>query len=142
PLETLYKECDIITLHMPLTEDNFHMIDENAIAMMKDGVRLINTARGGLIDSDALIKGLKSGKVGGAGLDCIENEFNLYYYDHRSSVLDNDPLAILRNFPNVIVTPHMAFYTNKTVSDQVYCNVSSGALDSRGEENPCLVTLR
>lgn len=139
PLETLMREADIITLHMPLTDDNFHLIDAKAIASMKDGVRIINTARGGLIDTKALIEGIKSGKIGGAGLDCIENEFDLYYYDRRDDALDHDGMAVLRSFPNVIVSPHMAFYTDKTVYDQVYSCVYASVQDDRGGENPYLV---
>ena len=136
--DELIAESDIITLHMPLTEENFHMIDADAIAKMKDGVRIINTARGGLIDSRALIEGIKSGKIGGAGLDCIEDEFDLYYYDLREKPLANEYLAILRNFPNVIVSPHMAFYTDKTVYDQVYSCVYASVQDDRGGEHPYL----
>lgn len=135
PLQTLLAESDIITLHMPLTDDNHHMIDAGAIAAMKDGVRIINTARGGLIDSRALIDGLESGKIGGAGLDCVENEFGLYYNDLRGRALDNEYLAILRSFPNVIVSPHMAFYTDTTVRDMVFSNVSACAAESRGEKS-------
>ena len=76
-VQEIYQKCDLITLHMPLFESNFHMIDEKAMAQMKDGVVLINTARGGLIDTKALIKGLETGKVGAAGLDVIEDEFGL-----------------------------------------------------------------
>ena len=136
PLADLISQSDIITLHMPLTDDNFHMIDDKAIAQMKDGVRIINTARGGLIDSNALIKGLESGKIGGVGLDCVENEFNLYYYDLRSRPLDHEQLAILRSFPNAVVSPHMAFYTDTTVHDQVYSSVYACVLDAAGRENP------
>ena len=83
-VQEIYQKCDLITLHMPLFESNFHMIDEKAMAQMKDGVVLINTARGGLIDTKALIKGLETGKVGAAGLDVIEDEFGLYYKDLKS----------------------------------------------------------
>ena len=75
-VQEIYQKCDLITLHMPLFESNFHMIDEKAMAQMKDGVVLINTARGGLIDTKALIKGLETGKVGAAGLDVIEDELD------------------------------------------------------------------
>ena len=118
-LDTLYKECDIITLHMPSTEANFHMIDEEALSKMKDGVMLINTARGNLIDSKAMIAGLKRGKIGAAGLDVIEEEFGLYYYDYIGKPMDNEELAILKSFPNVIVTPHTAFYTDEAVGHMV-----------------------
>ncbi|NLK95329.1 MAG: lactate dehydrogenase [Clostridiales bacterium] len=114
-LDTLYKESDLITLHTPLFEENFHMINKESIEKMKDGVIIINTARGGLIDSDALIDALESKKVGAAALDVIENEFSLYYYDRKSDIIGNRELALLKGFPNVIVTPHMAFYTDNYI---------------------------
>lgn len=136
PLEELFRRCDLITLHMPLTADNFHMIDRDAIAKMPDGVILINTARGGLIDSDAMIEGLESGKIAACGLDVVEDEFQMYYYDRRSDVLGNRRLSILRDMPNVVVTPHMAFYTDRSVSDMVLNSMLSCLYDSRGEKNP------
>ena len=135
-VQEIYQKCDLITLHMPLFESNFHMIDEKAMAQMKDGVVLINTARGGLIDTKALIKGLETGKVGAAGLDVIEDEFGLYYKDLKSKCLSKHDLCILRSFPNVVVTPHTAFYTDQAVSDMVKNSILSCCLNERGEENP------
>ena len=106
---------------------------------MKDQVILVNTARGSLIDSEALIRNLENGKIGAAGLDVVENEFGLYYYDKKREAMDNRELAILKSFPNVIVTPHMAFYTNEAVRDMVYSSIKSCYLDSEGKENPWLV---
>ena len=111
-LDRLLSEADVITFHTPLTDENFHMINKENIGRMKDGVILINTARGGLIDSEALIEGLETGKIGGAGLDVVEDEFGLYYYDHKNDVLKNRSIGILRAMPNVTVTHHMAFYTD------------------------------
>ena len=136
PLEELYRRCDVISVHAPLTEETFHMIDKKAIDMMPDGVIIINTARGGLIDSDALIDALESGKVAACGLDVVEDEFDMYYYDRRSDVLGNRRLSILRDLPNVVVTPHMAFYTDRTVSDMVRNSIISCVKNDRGEENP------
>lgn len=135
-LETIYRECDMISLHMPLTEENFHMINRDTIAQMRDGVVIINTARGGLIDSMALIEGIESGKVGAAGLDVVENEFAMYYYDRKFDVLGNRELSILRDFPNVVVTPHMAFYTDQSISDMVRHSLLSCRLTEDGKENP------
>lgn len=118
-LDRIYKECDIISLHMPLLDDNFHMIDKIAIEKMKDGVILINTARGGLIDSDAMISAIEAKKIGAVALDTVENEFGLYYNDLKSEVLDNHQLAILRGFPNALVSHHMAFYTGQYVETVV-----------------------
>ncbi len=135
-LEEMWQQADVISLHAPLTDDNFHMIDEKAISSMKDGVMIINTARGGLIDSEALIKGIESGKIGGAGLDVVENEFGLYYYDHKSDILSNRELAILRGFPNVTVSHHMAFYTDCCVDTVVRDSLLGCKCFMEGKENP------
>lgn len=118
-LDTLYAESDIISLHVASNKYTYHMINEESIKKMKDGVIIINTARGTIIDSEALIRNIKTGKIGGAGLDVIENENGLYYYNHASDVIDNNELSMLRSFPNVIVTPHTAFYTETTVMNMV-----------------------
>ena len=136
-LDEIYEKCDMITLHMPLTEENMHLIDAEAIQKMQDGVVLINTARGGLIDTKALIDGLESGKIGAAGLDVIEDEFGMYYFDRKSDILSKRDLYILRGFPNVIVTPHMAFYTDQAVSDMVKHSIESCMLHEAGKEDPC-----
>ena len=135
-LEEIWKRADVITLHAPLTDENYHMIGEKSITQMKDGVVIVNTARGGLIDSQALIAGLTSGKIGAAGLDVVENEFGLYYYDRKSDVLDNRELAILRGFPNVTVSHHMAFYTDDCVETVVRDSLAGCKLFLEGKENP------
>lgn len=134
--EEMWKQADVITLHAPLTDENYHMIDKKAISQMKDGVMLINTARGGLIDSEALIEGIESGKIGGAGLDVVENEFGLYYYDHKSDILNNRELAVLRGFPNVTVSHHMAFYTDDCVETMVRDSLKGCKCFAEGRENP------
>jgi D-lactate dehydrogenase len=118
-LEELYKKSDIITLHTPATEDNYHMIDKSAIEQMKTGVMIINCARGSLIDTQALIDGIESGKIGFAGLDVIEQESGLYYFNRMGEPLGNPQLAILKSYSNVIVTPHTAFYTDEAVANMV-----------------------
>lgn len=135
-LETIFNQCDMISLHMPLNDDNFHMINEKTIKEMKDNVVIINTARGSLIDLKALIKGIENGKIGAAALDVIENEFGLYYYDLKSDILNNQELYILRGFPNVIVTPHMAFYTDESINNMVLSSVKSCYLMENKKENP------
>lgn len=135
-LEEMWQQADVISLHAPLTEENFHMIDEKAISKMKDGVMIVNTARGGLIDSQALIAGIESGKIGGAGLDVVENEFGLYYYDHKSDILSNRELAILRGFPNVTVSHHMAFYTDDCVETVVRDSLLGCKCFMEGKDNP------
>ncbi len=138
-LDTIYRECDLITLHMPLLDDNFHLISKEAIKKMKDGVVIVNTARGGLIDTKALIEGIECGKIGAAGLDVIEDEFGMYYYDRKSDVLSKRDLYILRGFPNVVVTPHMAFYTDQAVSDMVKHSIESCLLYAEGKDDPWAV---
>lgn len=137
--ETLIRESDIITLHVPALESNYHMIDADAISRMKDGVIIVNCARGSLIDSDAMIDGLKSGKIGFAALDTIENEAGLYYLNRSGDLLDNPERAILMSFPNVYLTPHMAFYTERTIHDMIH-NAVIGLLNfEKGAENPFAV---
>ena len=137
--ETLIKESDIITLHVPALESNYHMIDADAISRMKDGVIIVNCARGSLIDSDAMIDALKSGKIGFAALDTIENEAGLYYLNRSGDLLDNPERAVLISFPNVYLTPHMAFYTERTIHDMIH-NAVIGLLNfEKGAENPFAV---
>ena len=118
-VQTLLEACDVISLHAPLSDETFHLIGRESIARMKDGVILVNTARGALIDTMALVEGLERGKVGAAALDVIEDETLLYYTERKYEPLDNRGLALLRSFPNVILTPHTAFYTDRVVSDMV-----------------------
>ena len=118
-LDELLKNSDIITLHVPGNAENTHLIDETAFEKMKDGVIIVNTARGPIVDTKALIASLKSGKVGFAALDTFEGEAGLYYLNKETQKLDNDNMAILKSFPNVILSPHMAFYTEQAVSDMV-----------------------
>ena len=136
PLEEIWKESDVITLHTPLTEENHHLINADTIAQMKDGVVIVNTARGALIDSDAFIDAIENGKIGAAGLDVVENEFGLYYYDHKSDILKNRELAMLRSFPNVTVSHHMAFYTKNYVETVVKDSLMSCKLYMEGAKNP------
>ena len=117
--DELIRESDIITLHVPGNVENRHLIDAAAFEKMKDDVIIINTARGFIIDTSSLIASLKSGKVGFAALDTFEGETGLYYLNKESERLDNDNMALLKSFPNVILSPHMAFYTEQAVSDMV-----------------------
>ena len=118
-LEELYEQSDVISLHCPLFPDTKHMINSETIAKMKDGVIIINTGRGGLIDTEALIGGLKSRKVGGAGLDVYENERHYFFEDESGKVLEDDVLARLLTFNNVIVTSHQAFLTEEALNNIV-----------------------
>lgn len=135
-LDQLLKTADILSFHVPPREDTYHLINEESLKTMKDGVIIINTARGPLIDSEALIKGIESGKVGAAGLDVVEKEFGLYYVNLASQVIDNRELAILKSFPNVIVTPHTAFYTDEAISEIIENAIKGCCLFAEGKANP------
>lgn len=141
PLERLYAESDIITLHIPGMEENYHMINGEAFGKMKNGVILVNAARGMLVDTDALIGALETGKVGFAALDTVEEENGLYYLNREGDIIANRHRAVLGTFPNVILSPHMAFYTEQAVSDMVGKTVEAMVLLSRGEETELEVRL-
>lgn len=115
--EQLLSESDIITLHVPLTPDTRHIINRSVIWRMKDGVMLINTSRGELVDTRALIEGLKSGKIGAAGLDVYEEEAGVFFRNLSDQVLTDDVLARLLSFNNVVVTSHQAFLTHEALTN-------------------------
>lgn len=135
-LEELYARSDVITIHTPATPESYHMICADTIAKMRDGVILINCARGAMIETEALIAGLESGKIGGAALDVLEHENGLYYYNRMGDVIENRSMAILRAFPNVILSPHTAFYTDEDVADMMRYNFDSLHRFETGAENP------
>lgn len=116
-LDELYRRSDIVSLHCPLTDQTRYMIDEPAIAKMKPGVMIINTGRGQLIRTGALIEALKDKKVGSAGLDVYEEESAYFYEDTSDRVMDDDLLARLLSFNNVIVTSHQAFFTREALDN-------------------------
>lgn len=116
--EDLYREADIISLHCPLLPSTQHMIDDGAIALMKPGVMIVNTSRGGIIDTKAAIRGLKSGRIGALGMDVYEKEAGFFFDDRSSEVMRDDLFARLLTFPNVLVTGHQAFFT-KTALTQI-----------------------
>ena len=122
-LDTLYAQADMITLHVPLTEKTCHMINKESLKKMKDGVVIINCARGELAENDALIQGIESGKIGALGLDVVEDETGITHVDHRIDILSNQKMAYLRQFRNVVMTPHMAFYTETAVKNMVLCGI-------------------
>jgi D-lactate dehydrogenase len=116
-LDTLYKESDVISLHCPLIKSTEYMLNAEAFSMMKDGVYIINTSRGGLIESEALLNALKTQKVAGAGLDVYEEETELFFEDFSSEIIDDDILARLVSLPNVIITSHQAFLTDEALKN-------------------------
>lgn len=116
-LDELFKESDIISLHCPLTEDTYHIIDEEVIGKCKRGVVILNTSRGALVDAEALLNGIKSRKVGAACLDVYEEESDLFFEDNSGHILEDDTLARLISMPNVIVTSHQAFLTEEALQN-------------------------
>ena len=116
-LDTLFSESDIISLHCPLTEDTYHIIDERSLAICKKGVVILNTSRGALVDAEALLAGIKSRKVGAACLDVYEEEADFFFEDFSGHILEDDTLARLISMPNVIVSSHQAFLTEEALSN-------------------------
>ncbi|WMN60253.1 2-hydroxyacid dehydrogenase [Pseudoalteromonas xiamenensis] len=116
-LDMLLSQSDVISLHCPLTEQTHHLIDEAAFAKMKDGVMLINTSRGALVDSKACIGALKSRKLGYLGLDVYEQESELFFQNHSGEILQDDVFSRLVSFPNVLVTGHQGFFTQEALSE-------------------------
>lgn len=116
-MDRIFKEADVISLHCPLTSDNHHLVNSEKLAMMKKNAILINTSRGGLIDSDALLDALREGQIGGAGLDVYEEEGEWFYDDHSESIKQNKNLSLLVSMPNVIITSHQAFLTHEALSN-------------------------
>ncbi len=115
PVETLLREADLVSLHCPLTPETRHLIDATAIAQARDGVMIVNTSRGALIDTAALIEGLKSRKVGGVALDVYEQEADLFFEDLSNEIIQDDVFQRLLTFPNVLVTGHQAFLTEEAL---------------------------
>lgn len=114
-LNELLSQSDIISLHCPLTKDNRHIINSDTVSKMKNGVFIINTSRGKLIDTQSLIDGLKSGKIGAAGLDVYEEETSLFFEDFSDEIIHDDTLSTLISMPNVLVTSHQAFLTREAL---------------------------
>lgn len=132
-LPTLYQQSDVISLHCPLTPDTHHMINEQALAQMKPGVMLINTSRGQIVDTPAVIEGLKSGKIGNLGLDVYEEEGDLFFADLSNKVIRDDVFMRLLTFPNVLITGHQGFFTREAltnIADTTLANISAFASGS------------
>lgn len=114
-LDELFERSNVISLHCPLTRDTYHIINEDSIAKMQENTFIINTSRGALIDTAALIDGLKSKKLGGAGLDVYEEESEYFFEDYSNEIVTDDDLQRLLSFPNVIMTSHQGFFTKEAV---------------------------
>lgn len=115
-IDELFRQSDIISLHCPLTPETRYLINERTIATMRDGVMLINTSRGAVVNTLAVISGLKSGKIGSLGLDVYEEEVEYFFEDHSAELIADDVLARLLTFPNVIVSSHQAFFTQEALA--------------------------
>lgn len=124
----LYKASDVISLYCPLNKETKHIINDSSIEKMKNGVMLINTSRGGLIDTKAVIKALKSEKIKYLGIDVYEEEADIFFEDHEESMIKDDVLARLLTFPNVVVTGHQAFFTQEALDE--IAKVTLGNIDS------------
>ena len=116
-MDTLLKSCDILSLHCPLTEETKHILDARAFEKMKKGTVIINTSRGGLIESGALLDALNHEIVAAAGLDVYEEEYDLFYEDFSNTIIKDDVLSLLLSRPNVIITSHQAFFTNEALEN-------------------------
>lgn len=114
-VQELMERADVISLHCPLTSETRHLINTDTIGKMKKGVYLVNTSRGALIDTDALIDGLVDGKFGGVGLDVYEEEEGIFYEDKSNEIMRDENLARLMTFPNVLITSHMGFFTREAM---------------------------
>ena len=128
PVDEVLAASDIVSLHCPLTPDTFHLINRERLAVMKDGVMIINTSRGALVDAEAAIDALKSGKIGHLGLDVYEEESSLFFEDLSAELLLDDTFARLMTFPNVLITGHQAFFTETaltTIAEVTIENISA-----------------
>lgn len=135
-LQTLFAQSDIISLHCPLTPDTHHLINGGAIARMKQGVMLINTSRGALVDAEAVTAGLKSQKIGSLGLDVYEQEADLFFEDLSEQIIQDDVFERLLSFPNVLVTGHQAFFTENALQSIAETTLSNIADLEQGRSCP------
>jgi len=141
-LETLFEQSDIITLHAPLTPETHHLIDADAVAKMKHGVMIINTSRGKLIDTKAIINAMKDGSIGSIGLDVYEEEADLFFENLSDQVIQDDVFARLMTFPNAIITAHQAFFTDTALNNIADTTLGNLKLIESGEPCPNELTDR
>lgn len=132
--DELLEKSDVVSLHLPLTPESHHMLNAESISRMKKGAYLINTSRGKLVESKAVIEALKSGQLGGVALDVYEEEEGVFFEDHSETVLQDDVLSRLLTFPNVLVTSHQAFLTHEALTAIAETTVDSIARYGKGEQ--------
>ena len=143
PLMDVLSQADIISLHCPLNDDTYHMINSTTIKLMKPGVTLINTSRGGLIDTKSVVKGLKNKQIGALGLDVYEQEEKLFFRDLSANIIEDDIIQRLMGFPNVLVTAHQAFFTREALEQISQTTLKSVNEFSDGKElsNPAALVV-
>ena len=140
--DVLLAESDIVSLHVPLTPQTHHMINATVLQEMKPGAMLINTSRGGLIDTEALIEALKSGHIGAVGLDVYEEEDGLFFQDLSDRILTDDTFARLMTFPNVLVTGHQAFFTREAMTTITATTIQNISDFEAGQDNENILKPR
>ncbi|MBQ0916362.1 D-isomer specific 2-hydroxyacid dehydrogenase family protein [Streptomyces sp. RM99] len=118
-LDELLQQSDMVTLHAPLTPETYHLLNRRRIERMKQGALIVNTGRGALIDTEALVSELESGRIGGAALDVVEGEEGIFYADCRTRPIESKSLLRLQELPNVLISPHTAYYTDHALRDMV-----------------------
>ena len=128
PMESLLKEADILSLHCPLTKENHYLVNKETLALMKPGVTILNTSRGGLINTAHIIEALKTQRVGALCIDVYEQEETLFFRDLSSSIIDDDKIQRLMSFPNVLITAHQAFFTEEALSEIAQVTLNSISL--------------
>ncbi len=133
PLGALLERSDIVTLHTPLCAETHHLLDRHRIERMKHGAVVVNTGRGALLDTEALVRALESGRLGGAALDVLEGEEGIFYADCRDTPIGSELLLRLHALPNVLITPHTAYYTEHALRDTVEQSLTN-CLDFAGGE--------
>ncbi len=139
-LDEIWERSDVISFHCPLTDETKHMVNKESIAKMKKGVVLVNTSRGALIDSEALLEGIKDRQIGAACLDVYEEESDVFFHDFSGHIINDDILARLISMPNVIVTSHQAFLTNEALSniaDTTLSNIAQFEKEGRCDNELC-----
>jgi D-lactate dehydrogenase len=140
-LPDLFAQADIISLHCPLLPDTYHLVNADTLRQMKSGVMLINTSRGAILDTPAVIDALKEGKIGYLGLDVYEEEADLFFEDLSGRVLQDDVFARLLTFPNVLITGHQAFFTREALASIAETTLHNLSEVQRGAPTPHEVTL-
>jgi D-lactate dehydrogenase len=140
-LEQLLHDSDVVSLHCPLTPETYHLINKTSVAHMKPGVMLINTSRGALVDTPAVIEGLKDGKIGFLGLDVYEEESDLFFEDLSNRVIQDDVFSRLLTFPNVLITGHQGFFTQEAIVNIAETTVANITAFERGEGEMFVISV-